>query len=90
MTYREFNELWKKDRKTRNLITDQIYGYDHEQNCPYVENLIYRPATILEHCAGTMDIHPEITRSWGDEISEIDKQYLLKKCRPKFIATLCW
>ena len=85
MTYREFNNLW--------LNSDSFMAKKRKAedfNCDFIENLIYRPTTILEHCTETIDIHPEIVRNWDDEISELDKKYLSMKCSPKFIKSLNW
>lgn len=85
MTYREFNEMWLN---SDSLIARKCKAND--QNCAYVENLIYKPQTTIEHISGSMNLHPEVTRHWDDEISELDKQYLSKKCHPKFIQSLNW
>lgn len=85
MTYREFNEAWLN---SGSAMANSVKKRD--LNCPYMDNLIYAPTTIIEHCAGTIDIKPEITRNWDDEIIDIDKAYLTMKCRPNFIKSLNW
>ncbi len=85
MTYREFNNLWLN---TNSYMAKK--RKEEDLNCDFIENLIYRPTTILEHLTEKINIHPEITRNWDDEISELDKEYLSMKCSSKFISSLNW
>lgn len=81
MTYREFNNAW--------LNSDSLVAKkakENDENCAYIENLIYQPFNFKNYMYGL----DGKSRNWDDEISEEDKAYLTKVCRPKFIETLNW